>query len=276
MTLAPSTVARVAATAFLTLGLGCAHVAAADDRSHANPLSGAEFVFARLRYDSSGSNGKAYYHYRGRIWERWETDYPEGDENFAHRLAQLTSVVPAQYGVARRITDPDVFDFPFLYLCDPGYMQMTGEEKTLLREYLQSGGFLWVDDFWGEAEWWNFEHEMAGVLPERGWRDIPADHPVLHTVFDLPQAPQIPGAEFAARGYKTDLAWRHRSPATKLTPVNFRGWFDEQDRLMVVATHNTDIGDGFEREAYGQSYFETYSTHAYKLGVNIAVYALTH
>ncbi len=48
----------------------------------------AEFVFARLRYDSSGSNGKAYYHYRGRIWNGWETDYPEGDENFAHRLAQ--------------------------------------------------------------------------------------------------------------------------------------------------------------------------------------------
>jgi hypothetical protein len=90
----------------------------------------------------------------------------------------------------------------------------------------------------------------------------------------LPQAPQIPGADFAARGH--DLAWRHRAPATKLTPVNFRGWFDEQDRLTVVATHNTDIGDGFEREAYGQWYFETHSTHAYKLGVNIAVYALTH
>jgi hypothetical protein len=276
MSLEPSAAARFAATALLTLGLGFGNHVAADDAAQASMLAGAEFVFARLRYDSSGSNGKAYYHYRGRIWERWETDYPEGDENFAHRLAQLTSVVPAQYGVARRITDPDIFDFPFLYLCDPGYMQMTGEERTLLREYLQSGGFLWVDDFWGEAEWWNFEREMAGVLPERGWRDIPADHPILHGVFDLPQAPQIPGADFAARGHKTDLAWRHRAPATKLTPVNFRGWFDEQDRLMVVATHNTDIGDGFEREAYGQWYFETYSAHAYKLGVNIAVYALTH
>jgi hypothetical protein len=276
VTLAPSNAARFIAAAMLAFGLGFARDAPADDAPHASLPASAEFVFARLRYDSSGSNGKAYYHYRGRIWERWETDYPEGDENFAHRLAQLTSVVPAQYGVARRITDPDIFDFPFLYLCDPGYMQMTGEERALLREYLQSGGFLWVDDFWGEAEWWNFEHEMAGVLPEHGWRDIPAEHAVLHTVFDLPQAPQIPGADFAARGYKTDLAWRHRSPATKLTPVNFRGWFDDQGRLMVVTTHNTDIGDGFEREAYGQWYFEKYSTHAYKLGVNIAVYALTH
>jgi hypothetical protein len=155
-------------------------------------------------------------------------------------------------------------------------MRMTAEEKALLREYLQSGGFLWVDDFWGEAEWWNFEREMAGVLPERGWRNIPADHPILHTVFDLPGAPQIPSADFAAHGWKTDLAWRHRSPATKLTPVNFRGYFDEQGRLIVVATHNTDVGDGFEREAYGESYFETYSTQAYMIGVNIAVYALTH
>ncbi len=276
MSLERVAIARVVAAAAVALALGSAQGAAAEDVPQANPLANAEFAFARLHYDSAGSNGKAYYHYRGRIWERWETDYPEGDENFAHRLAQLTSVVPAQSGVARRITDPDVFDFPFLYLCDPGYMQMTAEEKALLREYLRSGGFVWVDDFWGEAEWWNFEHEMAGVLPERGWRDIPAGHPILHTVFDLPSAPQIPGAEFAARGYKTDLAWRHRAPATKLTPVHFRGWFDEQDRLMVVATHNTDVGDGFEREAYGQWYFETYSTQAYMLGVNIAVYALSH
>jgi hypothetical protein len=222
MTFVPTAAARLAATALLALGFTYCGAADVAQRAYA---ANAEFVFARLRYDSVGSNGKAWYHYRGRIWERWETDYPEGDENFAHRLAQLTSVVPAEHGLARRLTDPDLFDFPLLYLC---------------------------------------------------WRDIPADHPILHTVFELDGTPQIPSHDFAVRGWKTDLAWKHRAPATKLTPVNFRGYFDEHDRLMVVATHNTDIGDGFEREAYGEWYFETYSTQAFQIGVNIAVYALTH
>jgi hypothetical protein len=242
----------------------------------ATDRSGPEFVFARIQYDSIGGWGEAYYNYDGRTWARWETDYPQGDENFARRLAQLSSVVPDARGVARRITDPDVFTFPFLYMCDPGYMKMTDEEKRRLREYLLNGGFLWVDDFWGEAEWWNFESVMTDVFPESGWRDIPRGHPILHSVFDLPGAPQIPAQDFAVRGWKTDPGWIHRQPATQLTPVNFRGYFDDRGRLMAVATHNTDVGDGFEREAYGQWYFEKYSTQAYMIGVNIVVYAMSH
>jgi hypothetical protein len=189
------------------------HGLRADSAENTRVPTAPVFVFARIRYDSEGSNGKAYYHYQGRIWERWETDYPEGDDNFAQRLSELTSVVPAVRGVARRISDPDVFDFPFLYMCDPGYMAMTSEEKTLLRAYLRNGGFLWVDDFWGEAEWWNFEREMAGVFPESGWRDIPANHPILHCVFDLPGAPQIPAHDWpCAAGKPTWLGSTERRP----------------------------------------------------------------
>lgn len=243
-----------------------------DARTSVSP----EFVFARLRYDSEGTNGAAFYHYHGRLWERWETDFPESDDNFAHRLAQLSAVVPAVHGVARTLSDADVFDFPFLYVCDPGYMRLTAEERASLRQYLLAGGFLWIDDFWGEGEWWNLERELAEVFPETGWRDIPADHPILHSVFDLPGLPQIPSQDFAERGWKTEPGWKHRAPATDMTPAHFRGYFDANGRLMVVATHNTDIGDGFEREAYGQWYFETYSTQAYQIGVNIVVYALSH
>jgi hypothetical protein len=45
---------------------------------------------------------------------------------------------------------------------------------------------------------------------------------------------------------------------------------------MALATHNSDTGDGWEREAYGLWYFETYSTQAYMIGTNIVVYAMTH
>lgn len=254
----------------------CALALAVATGANADPAASAEFVFARLRYDSEGTNGAAYYHYRGRIWERWETDFPESDDNFAQRLAELSAVVPAARGVARSLGDPDVFDFPFLYVCDPGYMRMTAEEKAALRSYLFAGGFLWVDDFWGEGEWWNFEREMAEVLPEHGWRDIPPDHPILHGVFDLDGVPQIPQEEFAVRGWKSEPGWKHRSPAKQTTPAHLRGYFDRDGRLMVVATHNTDIGDGFERGAEGQWYFETFSTQAYMLGVNIVVYAMSH
>ncbi|HEX7082204.1 MAG TPA: DUF4159 domain-containing protein [Gammaproteobacteria bacterium] len=236
----------------------------------------AEFVFARLHYDSVGGWGEAYYNYDGRTWERWETDYPQGDENFVHRLNELSSVKASLRGVARRITDEDVFEFPFLYMCDPGYLAMTAEEKARLREYLLAGGFLWIDDFWGEAEWWNVEGLMKDVLPGQSWREIPPDHPILHSVFDLTAAPQIPAQDFAVRGWKTDPGWVHRAPATDLQPVNFRGYFDAEGRLMAIATHNTDVGDGWEREAYGQWYFEKYSTQAYMIGVNVVVYAMSH
>lgn len=175
--------------------------------------------------------------------------------------------MPALRGVSRRITDPVVFEFRFLSMCDSGYMTMTAEEQQLLRQYLLNGGFLWIEDFCGEGEWWNFERMMSGVFPESGWRDIPASHPILHGVFDLPGAPQIPAQDFAVRGWKTDSGWIHRQPATKLTPVNFGGYFDAAGRLMAVATHNTGTGDGFEREAYGQWCSEKCSTQAYMIGV---------
>ena len=263
---------KLAATAMLA-----AAATAADEPQTPPDISDApEFVFARLHYDSAGGWGEAFYNYDGRTWERWETDYPEGDRNFARRLAQLTSIVPDMQGVARRITDPDAFSFPFLYMCDPGYMKMTAEEKRMLGDYLHAGGFLWIDDFWGEGEWWNFEAVMADVLPETAWREIPSDHPILSSVFNLSGAPQVPAQDFAVRGWRTDPGWIHRQPATEVEPVHFRGYFDEGGRLMAVATHNTDIGDGFEREAYGQWYFEKYSTQAYMIGVNIVVYAMTH
>jgi hypothetical protein len=246
------------------------------DRAVGETSGSGEFVFARLRYDSIGGWGEAYYNYDGRTWERWETDYPQADENFTHRLTQLSAVVPQARGTTRRLTDPDVFDFPFLYICDPGYMRLSAEEKARLRQYLINGGFVWIDDFWGEGEWWNVEAIMSEVLPEYPWRELPGDHPLLHEVFDLNAAPQVPARDFAVQGWTTDPPWIHRSPAKEMEPVHLRGYFDADGRLMAVATHNSDIGDGFEREAYGQWYFENYSTRAYMMGVNIVVYAMSH
>lgn len=233
-----------------------------------------KFSFVRIRYNSAGGYGESWYSFGGRSWERWETDYPEADENFVYRLAELTTLDPNPRAIVRGLTDEDLFEFPFIYMCDVGWMVLTDAEKAGLRAYLRRGGFLWVDDFWGWAEWDNLEEVMRDVLPEARWREIPPDHPILSMVFPLEGCPQIPARIFAVQGWKTEPVWIHKSDG--LDDVHFRGCFDKNGRLLAVATHNTDIGDGFEREAEGEWYFQKYSTLAYALGINIVVYALTH
>ncbi len=237
------------------------------------PIKG-KFTFVRVRYDSVGGYGESWYSFNGRSWERWETDYPEADENFVFRLSELTTLAPNPRAIVRRLTDEDIFDHPFIYMCDVGWMKLTGEEKKRLREYLLRGGFLWVDDFWGWAEWENLEEHMREVLPEIEWREVPTDHPIFSMVFPMKECPQIPARIFAIQGWTTEPAWIHKSGG--LENAHFRGWFGKDGRLLAVATHNTDIGDGFEREAEGEWYFQKYSTLAYAMGINIVVYALTH
>lgn len=238
------------------------------------PFQPGKFTFVRVRYDSVGGYGESWYSFANRSWERWETDFPEADENFLLRLAELTTLNPYPKAVVRRLTDEDLHRFPMIYMCDIGWMVLTQEEKQALRRYLLQGGFLWVDDFWGWKEWESLENAMRDVFPEYEWREIPAEHPIFRMVYPLESCPQIPARIFAIQGYTTEPVWIHKSGG--LEGAHLRGWFDDEGRLMAVATYNTDIGDGFEREAEGEWYFETYSTLAYAMGINIVVYAMTH
>ena len=128
--------------------------------------------FARIIYGSEGGIGEAYYAYDGRIWARWETDFPQGDDNLSRRLTQLTRIKVNPIGASRFLTAPDLADFPMLFMSDPGYMVLSRQEIAALRRYLASGGFLWVDDFWGDAEWKQFADVMREVLPDRVWRTL--------------------------------------------------------------------------------------------------------
>jgi hypothetical protein len=236
-----------------------------------------KFNPARAIYDSEGGMGEAYYTYDGRLWARWETDFPEGDDNFSHRLKQLTRIDVTPKASSRLFTAPDLGDFPLLFMSDPGYMVASAKEKTALARYLENGGFLWVDDFWGDAEWQQFANFMREVLPNRQWRELKGDHPIFHTVYDLKEMPQIPALPFASPGGPTaESPGAHKFPAGSLDDAQMRAWVDDQGRIMVLATHNTDVGDGWEREAYGDWYFETFSTKSYMVGVNVVIYALTH
>lgn len=233
--------------------------------------------FVRAIYSSEGGMGEAYYVYDGRFWARWETDFPEGDDNFSRRLAALTRVDVNPRAASRLLTAPDLGDFPMLYMSDPGYMVLSRNEIDAFARYLANGGFVWVDDFWGDAEWQQFANVMRQVLPGREWRVLTPEHPIFHTVFDMKEMPQIPAITFASPGGDTaEPAGAHKYPAGSLRDPQMRAWVDDNGRLMVIATHNTDIGDGWEREAYGEWYFETFSTRSYMMGVNVVTYAMTH
>lgn len=242
-----------------------------------DPANLTELTLARIEYDSVGGMGEAFYAFEGRIWGRWETDFPQAEHNFAKRLAELTRVQPARKASRRRMTAADLGDFPLLFMSDPGYMRFTRDETDALRAYLNNGGFIWVDDFWGDAEWASFERLIREVLPGNHWREVPIDHPIFHTVFEFDEMPQIPARSFAGRGAGTvEPAWVHRYPTGSLQHASMRGYFDDDGRLMVIGTHNTDVFDGWEREAYGSWYFERFSTQSYRLGVNVLTYVMTH
>jgi hypothetical protein len=231
----------------------------------------------RVIYDSEGGMGEAFYAYDGRLWARWETDFPEGDDNLARRLEQLTRVQVNRTAFSRLLTASDLGDFPLLYMSDVGYMVLNEAERLALRRYLLNGGFVWVDDFWGDAEWQQFAQTMRAVLPGREWQRLERDHPILRTVFDLDDIPQIPAVSFASPVSGTaEPAGAHKLPAGSLEEAQMRAWVDDDGRIMVLATHNTDVGDGWEREAYGQWYFETFSTKSYMVGTNVVIYAMTH
>lgn len=270
--------ALAAAIVCFSLGaIASSNLITGDGGRAGTPADMSKLNFARIIYDSEGGMGEAYYAYDGRVWARWETDFPEGDDHFSHRLAQLTRIQVSKVAASRMLTAPDLGDFPLLYMSDPGYMIVSAQEKAALARYLANGGFVWCDDFWGDAEWQQFADVMRQVLPGREWRVLTPDHPIFHTVFDLNEMPQIPALPFASPGASTaEPANAHKFPAGSLDVPEMRAWVDDDGRIMVLATHNTDVGDGWEREAYGEWYFETFSTKSYMIGVNVVIYAMTH
>ena len=221
------------------------------------------FTFVRIRYSSS----------YGRRGGGWRTDYPDADLNFSYRLQELTSLKVHPEGIILELTDPKLFDYPFIYIIEPGALQFSNEEVVALRKYLLNGGFLMVDDFWGGDEYENFAREMKRVFPDRAPKELPLEHPIFHCVFDLKEKPQLPSIGQAMNGQ--DFEWR--PGADDGSEVHYQGFFDDKDRMMAIICHNTDLGDGWEREGENQYYFKTYSEpKAYPMGINIVFYALTH
>lgn len=227
------------------------------------------FNFCRLMFPSS----------RGGDGGSWSVDYPRADVNISIRLAELTrtriSVQPdgEPDHVVLSLTDPELFNCPIVMMTEVGSAYIGEEEASRLREYLQKGGFLWADDFWGSYAWEHWSNEFAKVLPRHEYPivDLPLDHPLFRAQFEIKRIPQIPSINhwMGSGGGTSERGYDSEEP-------HARGISDKNGRLIVLITHNTDIGDSWEREADDPTYFYRFSVDGYAFGINVFLYALTH
>jgi hypothetical protein len=226
------------------------------------------FTFCRLMFTSVTSEPQGI---------GWSTDYPAGDRNFMVRLAEFTTAPitlwpnrePAHALVGA--DDPELFGCPFLFASDAGTAGFNPEEIEGLRRYFAKGGFLWADDFWGDRALTRFLGEMRRVLPDSQPFELPRNHPLFSSFYFVDAIPQIPSIQFwlSTGGQISERGSESATP-------RMYGITDEKGRLAVVMSHNTDIADGWEREAASFEFFHLFSPRAYALGVNVAVFAMTH
>jgi len=210
----------------------------------------------------------------------WRTDYPWGERHLLMRLSELTktrvsllsSKVPHAWLV--RLTDDALFDCPYVMASDMGTIGLSDAEAARLRLYLEKGGFLWADDFWGDAAWTQWAHEFAKVMPPPDYviEDVPLSDPIFHSMFEVKKVPQVSNIRFWRSTGGASTSERGEESAV----VHFRAVRDKHGRIIAVMTHNTDISDSWERETDDPGFFHQFAPDGYALGIDVMLYALTH
>jgi hypothetical protein len=229
-------------------------------------VAGCHILYTSVRREANGSG--------------WRTDYPWAQRNLLIRLSELTKtrVSWLEAGVPHvwlvRLTDPALFGCPYLMASDVGTIGLSPDEAAALGLYIRKGGFLWVDDFWGEDAWDQWTRELAKALPSTEYtiEDVPLSDPIFRSMLEVKKVPQVTGIGFwrSVRGQTTS----ERGEETAVP--HLRAIRDAQRRIIVVMTHNTDVSNSWERETEDPAYFYQFSVDGYALGINILLYAMTH
>ena len=219
------------------------------------PPKDAEFTYARIRYHMTPDA----------IYQRevpWHHDYPSSDEFFIGILHEVTGVrvTPNSYKIVR-LDSPEVFQYPFLYLSEPGFMTLNEKEIANLGEYIRRGGFIMADDFrtaaylGGPEELEVLRYFLKRALPERDLVKLDLNHPVFHNFYDIDSLKMDP-------------------PYGDFVP-QFWGMSDETGKLQVIANYNNDLGDYWKYLDHGDKPLKD-SSRSIRLGVNYIIYALSH
>jgi hypothetical protein len=229
-----------------------------------------EWVFARLMYPPVGRYYGGF-EFMG-SWKEggsnWTMDYPRSDRHFSEALRRLTRLQTRSVEQPVDLDTGDVYDWPWLYGVEVGHWNLTDEQAKNMREYLLRGGFFMCDDFHGAIEWDVFFASMHKVFPERQIVDIPNADAIFHTLYDLDNRYQVPGALFLETGLTYEKGETGKVP-------HWRGIYDDRGRIMVAMCHNMDLGDSWEH-ADNPEYPARFSDLGIRIGVNYVIYAMTH
>jgi hypothetical protein len=221
------------------------------------------FTYCRLRYQNIRRARKS----------GWGDDYPQADYNLLVRLSELTKTRVSRWnngdpGFANvTAMDPDLFKCPFVKMQNAANYDFTPEETVRMRDYLLKGGFLWIDDNW-DPDFEYIRPNLERILPDAEIVDLPVDHPLFSTVYKLDPLPQIPSLN----------SWLRTGQNSEIGPstVHYYGVLDHRDRLVVLVSMNSDVSDSWEREGDNAAYFDVFGREGYAMGVDVAVYAMTH
>jgi len=218
-------------------------------------INRAGFVYARVRYHITRRWGNEV---------PWHHDYPDGDTMFPFHLEKLTNTMtdPDAYQIVD-IDSKELFQYPFIYMSEPGFLELYPEDVKNLREYFDRGGFLLMDDFraneYDTRQWDNMHAQMAKVFPDRTIEPINASHPIFHSFYDL---------------NPSDMVAPYFN-ASESGPVQFLAISDEKQRIQVMIDFNNDISEYWQALDVGACSIHE-SGRAVQLGINYAIYAMTH
>ncbi|MBK51961.1 MAG: transmembrane prediction [Gammaproteobacteria bacterium] len=235
-----------------------------------------EFTWLRGQYTNHNGGAGGYGWRRRGGW--WDTDYPDSDENFLRGVQRYTNVdTNPRNRTFIQLTDPRLFEHIFLYmnwkrvpigssLSGPNFSE---EEIASLREFMYRGGFVMVDDFWGEPHLDDMFMEIGKIFPDREIMKLDTTHEIFHTFFDIDEVAQVPGRmvtwDFGGFMNLDDPSY----------PPEVYAILDDDGRVMMVANYNTDLGDGWEHTFY-EGYPTQFTNEAYKIGINFLIYAFSH
>ncbi len=199
-------------------------------------LKAQTFSIARIHYGGGGD---------------WYSD-PSSIPNLLNFLKSNTSISTNSDEVRIKLTDENIFQYPYLYLTGHGNIKFSDNEVIVLRNILMNNGFLHADDNYGMDI--SFRREMKRVFPNKELIALPNDHLIFNNYYNFPNGlPKI---------------HEHDSK-----PPEALALF-ENDRIIVLYTYESDLGDGWEDESVHQDPWEIREA-ALKMGVNIIYFSLT-
>jgi hypothetical protein len=212
-----------------------------------NDPPGTEFVIARWKYSNNGRIDGA----------GWSHDYPQAEEHISQILSEVTfiDIKRMSYRIVE-LSDDAIFKHPFVYLSEPGEMELTPEEDENLRQYVDRGGFILIDDFDGPAQLENLLRNLRRVFPDREVFRLNIDHEIFHVYFDIDALQVI-------------------SPYNVGADAVFWGLNNKDGQLAIIMCHNNDVGTFWGDIDLANRPLKP-SIESLRLGIDFALFALTH